>query len=132
MRTVACRISGFPTDSRWASLPARGQFAPDDEEMQETPAELAALQELLDRSAATRNEHLLAIMTPQRRLSAGQIVTALTGMHVIVVATVTAAGEPRTSCLDGISTSTRTTSKSCATPLRARSGVFLPMTVSPT
>jgi general stress protein 26 len=69
--------------------------------MQETPAELAALQELLDRSVATPNEHLLAIMTPQRRLSAGQIVTALTGMQVIVVATVTAAGEPRTSCLDG-------------------------------
>jgi hypothetical protein len=69
--------------------------------MQETAAELAALQELLDRSATTRNEHLLAIMTPQRRLSAGQIVTALTGMQVLVVATVTAAGEPRTSCLDG-------------------------------
>jgi len=66
--------------------------------MQETAAELAALQELLDRSATTRNEHLLAIMTPQRRLSAGQIVTALTGMQVLVVATVTgdrrAAHEP--------------------------------------
>ena len=69
--------------------------------MQETAAELAALQDLLDRSAATRNAHLLAIMTPQRRLTAGQIVTALTGMQVLVVATVTAAGEPRTSCLDG-------------------------------
>jgi general stress protein 26 len=69
--------------------------------MQETPEELDALQELLDGSIKTRNEHLLAIMNPGRRLTAGQIVTELTGMKVLVVATVSKTGEPRTSCLDG-------------------------------
>ncbi|HKE65937.1 MAG TPA: pyridoxamine 5'-phosphate oxidase family protein [Micromonosporaceae bacterium] len=69
--------------------------------MQETPEELDALQALLDQSIATRNRHLLGIVRPERRLSASQIATELTGMKVLVVATVTAAGEPRTSCLDG-------------------------------
>jgi pyridoxine/pyridoxamine 5'-phosphate oxidase len=69
--------------------------------MQETPEELDELQRLLDRSVMTRNSHLLAIAKPDRRLTAAQIVTELTGMKVLVVATVSAAGEPRTSCLDG-------------------------------
>jgi|SRR5262245_11577985 len=69
--------------------------------MQETPEELDALQELLDRSIATPNRHLLAIAKPERRLTAPQLVTELTGMKVLVVATVNASGEPRTSCLDG-------------------------------
>ena len=69
--------------------------------MRETDEELVELQALLDRSVATDNEHLVAIMTPERRLSAAQMVQALDGMQVLVVATVTADGRPLTSCVDG-------------------------------
>jgi len=69
--------------------------------MKETPEELAAMQSLLDRSIAGSGRHLTSIVTEPRRLTARQLVTALTGMRVLVVATVTAAGEPRTSCVDG-------------------------------
>jgi hypothetical protein len=67
----------------------------------ETPEELHALQSLIDTSVSSSGAHLTTIVTATRRLSAGQIVAALTGMKVVVVATVTAAGEPRTSCADG-------------------------------
>jgi hypothetical protein len=69
--------------------------------MDESPAEIAELQELLDRSVEGAGEHLRGIVGPERRLSAGQLVAELIGMKVLVVATVTAAGEPRTSCVDG-------------------------------
>jgi len=69
--------------------------------MQETPEELAALQRLLDESIGSSGQHLVDIVQESWRLSAQQLVTALTGMKVLVVATVTAAGEPRTSCVDG-------------------------------
>jgi hypothetical protein len=62
--------------------------------MRETPEELAGLQRALDRSMATNNTHLLAITTPDRRLSAEQMVQPLDGMHVLVVATVTAEAGP--------------------------------------
>ena len=69
--------------------------------MRETPDEIAELQQLLDRSMDTRNEHLLSIMRPDRRLTATQMVQALDGMQVLVLATVTADGRPLTSCVDG-------------------------------
>ena len=69
--------------------------------MRETPEEIAELQRLLDASLQSDNEHLLAIMTPERRVTADQMVRALDGMHVLVVATVTADGRPLTSCVDG-------------------------------
>ncbi|MGE5830032.1 MAG: pyridoxamine 5'-phosphate oxidase family protein [Micromonosporaceae bacterium] len=69
--------------------------------MKETPDELGVLQRLLDESIGSAGAHLVDIVTPPRRLSARQLVAALTGMKVLVVATVTAAGEPRTSCVDG-------------------------------
>ena len=69
--------------------------------MNETPEELEALQRFLDASAGSAGPHLTAIITEPRRLTAHQLVAALTGMKVLVVATVTAAGEPRTSCVDG-------------------------------
>jgi hypothetical protein len=56
---------------------------------------------LIDKSVGSSGAHLTSIVTPPRRLSAEQLVAALTGMKVIVVATVTATGEPRTSCADG-------------------------------
>ena len=69
--------------------------------MLETADEIAALQELLDASIDSENEHLLAIMTPERRLSAEQMTQLLIGMQVLVVATATADGRPLTSCVDG-------------------------------
>ena len=69
--------------------------------MRETPQEMAELQRLLDQSMETRNQHLLSIMTPERRPTAEQMVQALDGMQVLVLATVTADGRPLTSCVDG-------------------------------
>ena len=58
--------------------------------MYETPKEVAALQDLLDRSIAGSTEHLRAIIRDQRVLSAEDLVALLTGMKVLSVATVTA------------------------------------------
>ena len=69
--------------------------------MNETPEEIEGLQRLLDASIATRGPQLDRIAHPERRLSAKQLVTALRGMKVLVLATVTGTGEPRTSCVDG-------------------------------
>src|SRR6478609_6777667 len=65
--------------------------------MYETESEVAALQELLDRSHAGATDHLQAIIHDDRRLSAADLVALLTGMKVLSVATVTAGGEPRIS-----------------------------------
>src|SRR6476659_3779093 len=69
--------------------------------MLETPDETAALQDLLDASHARATGHLRSIIDDDRTLSAEQLVALLTGMKVLAVATVTAAGEPRISALDG-------------------------------
>ncbi len=69
--------------------------------MLETPDELSDLQELLDRSAAGAGGHLRGIITDERRLSAGQLAGKLTGMRLLVVATVTADGRPLAGPVDG-------------------------------
>ncbi|MGO4661862.1 pyridoxamine 5'-phosphate oxidase family protein [Terrabacter sp. 2TAF16] len=69
--------------------------------MLETPDETAALQALLDASHAKASGHLRSIIDDDRTLTAEQLVALLTGMKVLSVATVTAAGEPRISALDG-------------------------------
>jgi general stress protein 26 len=69
--------------------------------MHETSEELAALQELLDRSHAGATDHLRDIINDERRLTARDLVALLTGMKVISVATVTAQGHPRISAMDG-------------------------------
>jgi hypothetical protein len=69
--------------------------------MHETPAEIESLQRLLDASAERSGEHLRGIIGQERRLTAAQLVAELTGMKVLVVATTTEAGDPRTSCVDG-------------------------------
>jgi hypothetical protein len=69
--------------------------------MLETPAELDRLQALLDASHARATEHLRSIIDDDRTLSAAQLIALLTGMRTLSVATVTAAGEPRISALDG-------------------------------
>jgi uncharacterized pyridoxamine 5'-phosphate oxidase family protein len=68
----------------------------------ETASDLAALQELLDRSYAAAGPHLRRIITPERRLSAEQVVERLTGMRLLALATVTADGRPIVGPVDGI------------------------------
>ena len=70
--------------------------------MHETPDDIRALQDLLDRSYERAGQHLRSITTPERRLGAEQLVERLTGMCLLVVATVTADGRPIAGPLDGI------------------------------
>jgi hypothetical protein len=69
--------------------------------MRETAADLATLQQLLDRSFDRASDHLKSIMEPQRRLSAERLVVELPSPAVLNIATVTAKGEPRISAVDG-------------------------------
>jgi len=68
----------------------------------ETPDDIRALQELLDRSYERAGSHLRSITTPERRVSADELVAHLTGMCLLVVATVTADRRPIAGPLDGI------------------------------
>jgi nitroimidazol reductase NimA-like FMN-containing flavoprotein (pyridoxamine 5'-phosphate oxidase superfamily) len=70
--------------------------------MNETPEDLAALQELLDRSFEEAGAHLLRIITPERRLTAEQVSERLTGMCLLALATVTADGRPIVGPVDGV------------------------------
>jgi hypothetical protein len=53
----------------------------------ETPEDLTALQELIDRSYANAGTHLLRILTPERRLTAEQVAERLTGVSLLALAT---------------------------------------------
>jgi Pyridoxamine 5'-phosphate oxidase len=66
----------------------------------ETPEELDELQALIDRSFAGAGPHLLALMIPERRLTARQVVRYMDGIKHISLGTVTARGEPRVAPLD--------------------------------
>jgi nitroimidazol reductase NimA-like FMN-containing flavoprotein (pyridoxamine 5'-phosphate oxidase superfamily) len=68
----------------------------------ETAADLAALQDLLDRSYASAGPHLASIHTPEHRLNAEQLAERLTGMRLLTLATVSADGRPFTGPVDGI------------------------------
>jgi uncharacterized pyridoxamine 5'-phosphate oxidase family protein len=68
----------------------------------ETPEDLAALQDVLDRSYANAGPHLLRIHAPERRLTAEQIAERLQGMVLLALATVTADGRPIVGPVDGI------------------------------
>ena len=70
--------------------------------MHETPEDIRTLQDLLDRSYDAAGAHLRSITTPERRVSAGDLVERLTGMCLLVVATVTADCRPIAGPLDGI------------------------------
>src|SRR5688572_12115631 len=70
--------------------------------MHESPTDIAALQELLDRSYASAGPHLLRIHTPERRLGADEVVERLTGMCLLALATVTADGRPIVGPVDGV------------------------------
>jgi hypothetical protein len=69
--------------------------------MDETSEELAALQQLIDRSFAGASAHLRGIMAEPRRLTAERIAADIPRPAVLNLATVTASGEPRVSAVDG-------------------------------
>ncbi len=68
--------------------------------MFESDAELADLQDLLDRSYASAGEHLLSIHTPNWRVPAAELVELLQGMCVLNLATVSSKGEPYVGAVD--------------------------------
>ena len=70
--------------------------------MRESPSDVEALQELLDRSYASAGTHLLSIHTQERRLGAQQLCQRLTGMCLLALATVTGDGRPVVGPVDGI------------------------------
>lgn len=70
--------------------------------MHETASDLAALQDLLDRSYASAGSHLRSIITPERRLDAEEVASRLAGMRLLALATVTADGRPLGGPVDGI------------------------------
>jgi uncharacterized pyridoxamine 5'-phosphate oxidase family protein len=70
--------------------------------MHETPEDLSALQDLIDRSYAAAGRHLLRIHTPERRLTAEQVAERLTGMCLLALATVSSDGRPIVGPVDGI------------------------------
>ncbi len=70
--------------------------------MHETTEDIAAVQELLDRSYAQAGAHLRSIHTPERRLTAEALAERLTGMCLLALATVTADGRPIVGPVDGI------------------------------
>ncbi len=69
--------------------------------MHETPDELSRLQRILDASAAGAGPHLRAIITDDRRVDAASLCEELSGMRLLVVATVTADGRPQARPVDG-------------------------------
>ncbi|WP_206447829.1 pyridoxamine 5'-phosphate oxidase family protein [Agrococcus sp. KRD186] len=69
--------------------------------MRETEAELDDLQRLIDTSRAGGTSHLREIISGDHVMDARAVAGALDGMKVLTLATVTAAGEPRVSAVDG-------------------------------
>ncbi|HEY2044470.1 MAG TPA: pyridoxamine 5'-phosphate oxidase family protein [Jatrophihabitans sp.] len=70
--------------------------------MYETADELAALDDLLDRSLSSATEHLRAIVRKdERTLTGAELCSVLTGMKTLSLATVTRNAEPRISAVDG-------------------------------
>ena len=70
--------------------------------MHETPDDIRELQALLDRSHEQAGRHLRSIITPERRVSATDLVERLQGMRLLVLATATADGRPIAGPVDGI------------------------------
>ena len=70
--------------------------------MYESEEDVRRLQELLDRTLARANPHMLRIVKPERRLTAHQVVTYLQGIKHVAFATVNERGQPRVAPLDGV------------------------------
>ncbi len=69
--------------------------------MYETAAEVEGLDALLARSRRGASEHLRSIVGEDRTATGAQVIEECSSMCTLSVATVTAAGEPRVSALDG-------------------------------
>ncbi|MEN9644495.1 MAG: hypothetical protein RL238_1164 [Actinomycetota bacterium] len=70
--------------------------------MHETYDDLAELQDLIERSAAAGGAHLKHVLTKDHRLSAEAVCSALQGMNLLVLATVSSDGRPIAGPVDGI------------------------------
>src|SRR5215208_346355 len=70
--------------------------------MLETPADLEAMQAVLDASYARAGEHLRRIHDAEHRLDAAGVAGRLQGMVLLTLATVTRDGRPITGPVDGI------------------------------
>jgi uncharacterized pyridoxamine 5'-phosphate oxidase family protein len=70
--------------------------------MRETTGDIAALQDVLDRSYDLAGPHLRRIITPERRLTAEQVSERLTGMCLLALSTTTSDGRPIVGPVDGI------------------------------
>ncbi len=70
--------------------------------MFETADDLSSLDTLLGASFERAGAHLVGIISLERRLSAADLCRYLVGVRHLVVATVTANGEPRCSAVDGL------------------------------
>lgn len=70
--------------------------------MHETQADLSRLQEVLDESHERAGSHLRSVITPERRLTAVDLTTRLTGMKLLALATVNSRGAPVVGPVDGI------------------------------
>lgn len=70
--------------------------------MYETEDDLAGLDALLERSYEGAGAHLLEVITPERRLGAATLAELLTGVNVLVLATVTGDGRPLCGPVDGL------------------------------
>jgi general stress protein 26 len=68
----------------------------------ETQEELDAVDALLAASFDRAGDHLTSIISTDRRLSATDLARYLVGVRHLVIATVTADGEPRCSAVDGL------------------------------
>ena len=70
--------------------------------MYETADDLAVLQALLDESHEAAGSHLKSIFSEGMRVHAKELTELLPGVQVLVLATVTARGEPRAAPVDGL------------------------------
>jgi hypothetical protein len=64
--------------------------------MHETPDELRRLQQLLDAGADEAGPHLKSMLSEDHRIDAAILSEMLSGMRLLVMATVTADGRPLT------------------------------------
>jgi hypothetical protein len=69
--------------------------------MHETPDELRRLQQLLDAGADQAGPHLKSMLSADHRIDAPTLCERLSGMRLLVLATVTADGRPLTGPVDG-------------------------------
>jgi uncharacterized pyridoxamine 5'-phosphate oxidase family protein len=103
-RAVVILLAQYPSATMTpprANAPGSGERRRE-EALHETPNELTELQRLLDQTYETAGVHLRSIFTPERRISAGDLVSVLRGVCVLALATVSSQGEPVVAPVDGL------------------------------